>query len=77
MTMHYNDLVGGFRLSPRTALLELLGEVDFSVNGFGMDLEEELTLVLENEFFWGGGGRAGALREPTDSNRWMAWYCAL
>ena len=43
-----------------TALMELLGgEVDFSVDGFEMDLEVELTLELVNVkgFFWGGGGR--------------------
>ena len=56
-----------------TALLEMLGgEVDFSVDGFEMDLEVELTLELVNVkgFFggWGGGGGAGALREPMDSN---------
>ena len=53
-----------------TALVEMLGgEVDFSVDGFEMDLEVELTLELVNVkgfFFWGGG--AGALREPIDSN---------
>ena len=52
-----------------TALVELLGgEVDFSVDGFEMDLEVELTLELVNVkgFFFGGG--AGALREPIDSN---------
>ena len=50
--------------------MELLGGVVFSVSGFEMDLEVELTLVLVNVngFFWGGGG-AGALREPIDSNR--------
>ena len=56
----------------RTALVELLvGEVDISVeNGFEMGLEVELTLMLANVkgFFVGGGG-AGALREPIDSNR--------
>ena len=55
-----------------TALVELLGgEVDFSMDGFEMDLEVELTLELVNvkRFFWrGGGGGAGALREPIDSN---------
>ena len=54
-----------------TALVEMLdGEVDFSVDGFEMDLEVELTLELVNVkgcFFFGGGG-AGALREPIDSN---------
>ena len=53
-----------------TALVEMLGgEVKFSVDGFEMDLEVELTLELVNVkvFFFGGGG-AGALREPIDSN---------
>ena len=49
-----------------TALVELLGgEVDFNViDGFGMSLEVELTLVLINVKGFGGG--AGALREPMD-----------
>ena len=48
--------------------MELLsGEVDFNiVNGFEGSVEAELTLVLVKA--WGGGG-AGALRGPTDSNR--------
>ena len=44
-----------------TALVEMLGgEVDFSVDGFEMDLEVELTLELINAkgFFWGGQGRS-------------------
>ena len=35
------------------------GEVDFTVDGFEMDLEVELTLELVNvkgSFFWGGRG---------------------
>ena len=53
------------------ALVELLGGVGFSVSGFEMDLEVELTLVLvslNNFFFLGGGVAAGALREPIHSN---------
>ena len=52
----------------QTALVELLGgEVDFSVDGFEMDLEVELTLELVNVkgflfFFGGGGGGRGAER---------------
>ena len=46
--------------------MELLGEVDFSVDGFDMGLEVELILVLVSV---NGLGRAGALREPIDSNR--------
>ena len=45
-----------------TALVEMLGgEVDFSVDGFEMDLEVELTLELVNVkgFFWRGGGGQG------------------
>ena len=45
-----------------TALVEMLGgEVDFSVDGFEMDLEVELTLELVNVkgFFFGGGGGQG------------------
>ena len=45
--------------------------MDFNVvSGFEVDLEVEITLVLVNVkgFFLGGGG-AGALREPIDSNR--------
>ena len=40
-----------------TALVELLGGVAFSVSGFEMDLEVELTLVLVNVngFFFGRG----------------------
>ena len=50
--------------------MESLGEVVFSVSGFEMDLEVELTLVLVdvNGFLEGGRG-AGAQREPIDSNR--------
>ena len=44
-----------------TAFVEMLGgEVDFSVDGFEMDLEVELTLELVNVkgfLFWGGGGQ--------------------
>ena len=51
-----------------TALVELLGgELDFKVmDGFEVDLEDELTLLLVNVKGLGG---AGALREPIDSNR--------
>ena len=49
-----------------TALMEMLGgEVDFSVDGFEMDLEVELTLEMVNVKGFGG---TGALREPIDSN---------
>ena len=49
--------------------MELLGGVVFSVSGFEMDLEVELTLVLVNvNGFSGGRVGAGALREPMDSN---------
>ena len=50
--------------------MELLGEVVFSVSGFEMDLEVELTLALVNvnDFFLGGGGGQGALRGSIDSN---------
>ena len=52
------------------------GEVDFRVmDGFEVVLEDECTLVLENVkvfFFGGGGGRAGALGGPIDSNRSFA-----
>ena len=49
-----------------TALVEMLGgEVDFSVDGFEMDLEVELTLELVNVKGFEG---AEALREPVDSN---------
>ena len=54
-----------------TALVELLGgEVDFNVmGGFEVVLVDEFTLVHVNvKGFWGGGG-AGVLREPIDSNR--------
>ena len=39
--------------------MELLGGVGFSVSGFEMDLEVELTLVLVsvNGFFGVGGGQ--------------------
>ena len=36
--------------------MELLGEVDFSVSGFVMGLEVELTLVLINVNGFGGRG---------------------
>ena len=51
-----------------TALVKLLGgEVDFKVmDGFEVVLVDEFTLVLVNVK---GLGRAGALREPIDSNR--------
>ena len=41
--------------------MELLRGVGFSVSGFEMDLEVELTLVLVsvNGFLWGGGGWQG------------------
>ena len=61
MTMHYSDLVGGFRLLG-AALVELLGGVGFSVSGFEVDLEVELTLVLVNVNGLGGGGGRGAER---------------
>ena len=55
-----------------TALVELLsGEVDFNVSGVEVDLEVQLTLVLLNVKGLGGGG-AGALRGPIDSNRSFA-----
>ena len=58
-----------------TALVELLGgEVDFKVmDGFEVVLVDECILVLVNVkvSFWGGGG-AGAMRGPTDSNRSFA-----
>ena len=60
------NLLGGFRLLG--VLVVLLGGVmDFStVDAFGMFLETGWTLVLVNvKGLWG----AGALREPTDSNR--------
>ena len=41
--------------------------MNFSVDGFEMDLEVELTLELVNVKGLGGGG-AGVLREPIDSN---------
>ena len=55
--------------------MELLDGVVFSVSGFEMDLEVELTLMLVNVNSFlllgggGGGGWAGALREAIDSNR--------
>ena len=68
-----------------TALVELLGgEVDFKVmDGFEVVLVDEFTLVLVNVKGLGGGG-AGALSEPIDSNRsfpvtstpkmfWLQW----
>ena len=39
-----------------TALVEVLGEVVFSVSGFEMDLEVELILVLVNVNGFGGRG---------------------
>ena len=46
-----------------TALMEMLGgEVDFSVDGFEMDLEVELTLELVNVKGLRGGGGRGAER---------------
>ena len=57
-TVRYDGLDGGFRLLG-TALVEMLGgDVDFSVDGFEMDLEVELTLELVNVkgfVFWGEG----------------------
>ena len=51
--------------------MELLGgEEDFKVmDGFEVVLEDEFTLLLVNVKGLGGGGGAGALREPIDSNR--------
>ena len=47
-------------------LVELLGEIDFIMSGF----EVELTLLLANvKGLGGGGGGAGALRGPIDSDR--------
>ena len=38
--------------------MELLGEMDFIVSGFGVGFEVELTLLLTNvKGFGGGGGR--------------------
>ena len=53
-----------------TALVKLLGgEVDLKVmDGFEVVLRDELVLVLANWKGLGGGG-AGALRDPIDSNR--------
>ena len=50
------------------ALVDLLGgEIDFNTgDGFGMVLETGLSLVLVNVKGLGG---AGAVREPTNSNR--------
>ena len=49
-----------------TALLEVLvGEVVLGMDGFEVVLEPEFTLVLVKVK---GLGRAGALREPIDSN---------
>ena len=45
--MRYNGLVGDIGCL-ETALVELLGKVDFSVSGFEIGLEVELTLVLVN-----------------------------
>ena len=49
MTMHYDGLLGGFRLLG-AVLVELLGgKVHFNIVGaLGMDLETELTSVLVN-----------------------------
>ena len=52
-----------------TALVELLGDVDFNVSGFEVGLEVELTLVLVNVKGFRGGGGAKKLRGPIDSNR--------
>ena len=61
VTVRYDGIDGGFRL-----LGESLGgnarpggQVDFSVHGFEMDLEVELTLELKGFLFWGGGGGGG------------------
>ena len=55
-----------------TALVVLLdGEVDLTMGGFGVGLETEFTLVLVKEK---GLGRAGALREPIDSNSSFASF---
>ena len=50
-----------------TALVELLGgEVDFKVmDGFEVDLEDELTLLLVNVKGLGGGGGGGRGAEGT------------
>ena len=54
-----------------TALVEILGgEVDSTVSGFVEDFEVEFTLTFVSMKGLGeGGGGAGALREPIDSNR--------
>ena len=53
-----------------TTLVKLLGgEVAFKVmDGFEVVLRDELILVLANWKRLGGGGGAGALRDPIDSN---------
>ena len=68
--MHYSSLYLEVLGCLGTALMELLGgEVDFKVvGGFEMGVMVEFTLVLVNVKGWGGGG-AGALRGPIDSNR--------
>ena len=57
MMMHYNGLLGGFRLLG-TALVELLGgEVDFKVMyGFEVVLVDEFTLVCVTVKGLGGQG---------------------
>ena len=66
------NLLGGYRLLGAALVVLLGGDMDFKiVDGFVMDLETGFTLVLlnVNGVGGGGGGEAGALREPTDSNR--------
>ena len=49
--------------------MEMLGgEVDFSVDGLMRCFGAEFTLAFVNVNGLGGGGGAGALREPIDSN---------
>ena len=44
--------------------------MDFKVmDGFEVVLDDEFTLLLVNVKGLGGGGGAGVLREPIDSNR--------
>ena len=45
-----------------TALVELLGEMDFIVSGFEVGFEVQLTLLLTNVKGLGGGGGRGAAR---------------
>ena len=67
MTMHYSDLLGGFRLFGDSLGGITGGEVDFKVvGGFEVGLVVEFPLVLVNVKGLGG---AEALRGPIDSNR--------